>query len=158
MDEKRALADDGGGVLAAEVCFAGGCGTIVSRGCGDAVERRVPLAGGEARRCAGPRDCAWPRRVVRFELCTGNCGQGVGAGISFCADESEELRRDGAADANLIQQRVERGLPRDTFGIYGRGIYADLFCGIFDGREFGEENGGGERGGGACGSSGGGRG
>src|SRR5258706_239674 len=143
MAEERTLADDGGGVPAAEVCVAGGRGEVVSRGCGDAVERRVPLAGGETRRCAGDRDCAWPRRVVRFELCTGNCGQGLGAWISCHADESEKLRRDGAADADLIQQRVERGLSRDSFGIDGRAVYADLFCRGFDGREFGDGNGGG---------------
>src|SRR5258707_5239016 len=102
MAAEQAPADDGGGVFAAEICPAEGRGAVVPRGRGNAVEGDLPLAGGEAWRCAGACDCARAGGVLRFELCTGDCGQGMGAGFPCDTDEPAELRRDGAADAYLV--------------------------------------------------------
>jgi len=41
-------------------------------------------------------------RDLRLELCVGDCGEGMDAGISFGADEPEELRRYGEVDADSV--------------------------------------------------------
>src|ERR1700674_354797 len=111
----------------------------------------LSLAGGEAEGCAGDCDCARAGGLLRFELRAGDCGAGVSARISCGAAESEELRRLGEVYAHALQFRDERGLSRGAEGIDGRRpVRASFLCGIFDGWEFGDQDGGRVRGGGAA--------
>src|ERR1700687_5056382 len=144
MVAEWACDDDCFCVLAAAVCAAEGGGAVVPR-CGRfAVARDVSLAGGEGEGCAGDCDCARPGGLLRFELRAGDCGKGVPTRVSCGAAEPAELWRLGKAYAHAVQLRAERGLPGGAGGIgERRRVQPSFLCGIFDGREFSDEDGGG---------------
>src|SRR5437870_443188 len=100
--EERAFDDDCIGVVGQDVCAAGGGRAAVCGGCGIENFGTLPLArgaaAGRASACAG----AWTRRFERFELHAGNCGEGLGCGISCGTAEPTQLRRDGIIDADAL--------------------------------------------------------
>src|SRR5216683_6361548 len=140
MVAEWACDDDRGGVLAAAVRAAEDGGAAVSRCRRFAVACGVSLAGGKATGCAGDCDRARTGGLLRLKLRAGGCGEGISAGISRGATESEKLRRFGKVYSHAIQLRDERGLSRGFRGIDGRRrVHASFLCGIFDGWEFGDK-------------------
>src|SRR5258707_12182079 len=120
MVAEWACDDDRGGVLAAAVRAAEGGGAAVSRCGGFAVACGLSLAGGKAEGCAGDCDRARAGGLLRFELRAGGCGEGISAGISRGATESEKLRRVGKDFSPAIKNPDEGGLARGCCGIRGR--------------------------------------
>src|ERR1700719_971525 len=141
--EKWACDDHCGCVLAAAVYAAEGGGEVVPRRGRFPTVGTLSLARGEGAERTRDCDCARTGRVEPIQLRFGDCGEGLPARLSRGAPQSEKLRRNGEADPHTVQLRDERRLPGYIGGIGGdRQVHTDLLCGIFDGRQFGDQDGG----------------